>query len=181
MWMQKNYEDGWLFHNHAWHLLHEIIKLIPKDVNNMLDFGGGTGLATAVIKAVCPYISATVADISEENINFWNKRKLNGVVFGGKTLPFKNNSFDLVISSHVIEHSEIPEILISEMSRVCSDKIIIAVPDGDTHFFDHKIVFDRKNFIEKINEGIGKEKEIKSCFPVYHPHINNLVAVIGKK
>lgn len=171
-------EEGWFFHNHAWHLLHEIIKLIPSETKSLLDVGAGTGLAAAVIKAIYPDITIRVTDISENSLSFWEDRNLIGYVTNGNPLPFVDKKFDLVMSSHVIEHLENPEKLISEMWRVCKNRLVIAVPDGDIHFYDHKIIFDRTVFLETIKSVIIGVK-IK-IFPIYHPHINNLIAVIDR-
>jgi SAM-dependent methyltransferase len=54
-------------------------------------------------------------------------------------LPFKNDSFDLVYSDQVIEHSGInPELFIKEAVRVCRKKIIIQCPHRFEYWFGAK-------------------------------------------
>ena len=77
---QKWIEQGWFFHNHAFHLLHEIIKLIPDDTKSLIDIGAGTGIAAAIIKAIFPDIIIEVTDISKNSIHFWEKRNLKGFI-----------------------------------------------------------------------------------------------------
>ena len=64
-------------------------------------------------------------------------------------LPFKDNSFDFLIASHVFEHSKEPEKFISEIQRV-SKAGYIEVPDAFmerlTNYKDHKIeITERDN------------------------------------
>ena len=171
-------EEGWLFHNHAWHLLHEIIKLIPDDAESLLDYGAGTGLAAAVIHAVFPDITPHVCDIEENSLMFWNMRELDGTILKSNKLPFEDNSFDVVMTSHVLEHMENQDEIIKELFRVCKKRIIIAVPDGDVHFYDHKTIFSRAVLKDAVFNSLSGEDFNFHSFPVYHPHINNLIAVI---
>jgi ubiquinone/menaquinone biosynthesis C-methylase UbiE len=177
---QNSIEEGWLFHNHAWHLLHEIIKLIPTDTKNLLDVGGGTGIAAAIIRAVYPDIVPTVVDISENCVSFWEKRKIDGFVLKGNVFPFSYKRFDFVMSSHVLEHLKEPVILIKELWRVCKKRLVIVVPDGDIHFHDHQIIYNRTNFKEIIQHSLADQEYTLKAFPLYHPHMNNLIAVVDR-
>ena len=173
-------EEGWIFHNHAWHLLHDFIKLIPSDTDRLLDYGAGTGIAAAVIRAVYPSINPSVLDIEKSSQEFWQKRGLSGSTIKGNEIPFPDKTFDVVMSSHVIEHIEDPAKAISEMFRVTKKRLIIAVPDGDCHFYDHKIIFGRTLLKSVIYEALAGETFLYNSFPVYHSHINNLIAVIDR-
>lgn len=175
-------EEGWLYHNHAWHLLHEIIKTIPENTISMLDVGAGTGIAASIIKAVFPDIIPIVTDISEESKPFWDKRDIIGIVTTGKHLPFSDNQFDFVMSSHVLEHIEHPESLdfIKELFRVARRRITIVVPAGDVHFYDHKVIYDRAVLKNAIQDALYNVKYKFNSYPIYHPHLNNLFAVIDK-
>ena len=174
----KDLEEGWFVHNHAWYLLHEIIKLIPGSVKNVLDVGAGTGLAAAVIKAVRPGITVNVCEVDNAGSHYWHLRGLEGKIFDGVKLPYPDNSYDFVMSSHVVEHVDNPADFIKEMWRVARKRLVVAVPDGDCHFADHKTIFNRRNFSEAIEEGTGQKVKIVAN---YHPHINNLIAVVDKQ
>lgn len=175
-------EEGWFFHNHAWHLLHEIIKQIPDNTESMLDFGAGTGIAAAIIKAIYPHIKITVSDIEESSILFWEKRNLHGYIEKSIELPCKDNKYDFVMSSHVLEHVYDYESVkfVSELIRVSKNRTVIVVPDGDVHFYDHKVIYNRTVLKETIKEAIGENNYKLTMFPLYHYHINNLIAVIDK-
>ncbi len=173
-------EEGWFYHNHAWHLLHEIIKLIPPGTRTMLDAGAGTGIAAAIIRAVHPEIVPMLTDITENSKPFWKARGLDGLVVKDEFQPFGDNEFDFIMCSHVLEHSERPELFISELFRVAIKRVVIVVPDGDVHFYDHKRIYDRTVLCDTVSKALQGLKYKYTSFPVYHPHINNLVAVIDK-
>jgi len=52
----------------------------------------------------------------------------NFVVADACHLPFKNECFSLVYSSHVIEHVNKPELMLSEMFRVAKNKVVVRCP-----------------------------------------------------
>tara|TARA_B110000305_G_C19144558_1_gene495154 strand:- start:35 stop:388 length:354 start_codon:yes stop_codon:yes gene_type:complete len=82
---------------------------------NILDIGCGY---TANINA------NVVADAQDLN-HFYKDKKF--VQIKDKNLPFLNNEFDFVVSSHVIEHVEDFEFFIKELERV-SKKGYIELP-----------------------------------------------------
>ena len=84
-------------------------------------------------------------------------------------LPFKDNSFDFLIASHVFEHSKEPEKFISEIQRV-SKAGYIEVPDAFmerlTNYKDHKIeITERDNtlIIRKKKDYI-QDQELTELF-----------------
>lgn len=96
----------------------------------------------------------------------------------GESLPFKNKSFDFLIASHVLEHTDRPEAFIEEMQRV-SKAGYIEVPDAFferlTHYTFHKLeiyekngelkILKKKNFIHD-NEVVGLFKnKAQEIFP----------------
>jgi SAM-dependent methyltransferase len=52
----------------------------------------------------------------------------NFVVADAKHLPFRNNSFNIVFSSHTIEHVSDPKSMFAEMCRVAKRKVILRGP-----------------------------------------------------
>ena len=65
-----------------------------------------------------------------------------------ENLPFKDNAFDFVIASHVLEHSSEPEKFIAELLRVAKAGYI-EVPDAFmerlTHYSFHRLeITDKK-------------------------------------
>lgn len=179
---QEWLEEGWFFHNHAWHLLHEIIKQIPEDTKSVLDVGAGTGIALAVIKAIYPDIEAYAIEQEIKSLQFWKKRGIQGEIINDVFIPLKGNKFDFVFSSHVLEHvhGDKAVTFVSEIIRVCKKRAVIIVPDGDVHFYDHKVIYNRSEFKSVALKAIGENNYKAFFMPLYHHHINNLIAVIDK-
>lgn len=175
---QQWLEDGWFYHNHAWHLLHEFLKLIREvdNVKYLLDVGAGTGIAAAVIRAVFPDIKQiTVMDI-EDNSNFWIPRHLTGVI-DFKLITYNR---DIILCSHVLEHIEEPVPFIQKLFSLTKKRLIIAVPDGDVHFYDHKVIYRRDILEDTIRQALEGQKYTYKGFPVYHAHMNNLIVVVDR-
>jgi len=78
-------------------------------------------------------IIADVQDLS----NYYPKKKF--IKIDGKKLPFKDQEFDFVIASHVIEHVEDFEFFIKELERI-SSRGYIELPSrlGDNLVFENK-------------------------------------------
>ena len=89
----------------------------------------------------------TTADIQNLE-NFYQKKNKKFVLVKGKDLPFKDNQFDFVFASHVIEHVEDVAYFIKEIQRI-SKKGYIELPSmledniilSDNNIKDHKWFF----------------------------------------
>ena len=89
----------------------------------------------------------TTADIKNLE-NFYQKKNKKFVLVKGKDLPFKDNQFDFVFASHVIEHVEDVAYFIKEIQRI-SKKGYIELPSmledniilSDNNIKDHKWFF----------------------------------------
>lgn len=111
---------------------------LNKEINNLglnskikfLDIGCGTGIMT---KRVSDQFDANAigVDISDESIEFANKfysnNKLSFSLGEANKIPYKNNSFDFIISLDVLEHIENQKNAIFEISRLLkkNGKILI--------------------------------------------------------
>lgn len=96
-----------------------------KDNINILDVGsGGLGIA--------PYIKREVTGVDLEFLPPLH-RSLKKVKASAMKLPFKNNSFDIVLSVDMLEHlnRNDRQLAIDEMFRVARKVIFIAVPCGN--------------------------------------------------
>jgi len=105
-------------------------------VNNILD----KNVNWKVLDIGCGYRAhkkaSVIADIQDFS-NFYKNKKF--VQIKEKKLPFKDNEFDFVIASHVIEHVEDFEFFIKELERIAS-KGYIELPSrlGDNLVFENK-------------------------------------------
>lgn len=98
--------------------------LVPAECRTILDAGGGTGWTTAGLRDRCDIVTL---DSCAESLRYAEGRIVQASV---EALPFADRSFDLVISSQVLEH--LPDEpfgnAISEMTRVAKDYMLISVP-----------------------------------------------------
>src|SRR3989344_1640514 len=75
----------------------------------------------------CNYVAADFVEHDKKGDNF----QIN-IICDLEKLPFKNNTFDAIINTWVIEHIPNPEKMLNELKRVLkpNGKIFIAIPQG---------------------------------------------------
>lgn len=88
--------------------------------SRVLDFGCNTGYGTALIEREAA--SATGADVSPAAIEEGRRRypHIDLRLVDGRSLPFEDAAFDLVVSFQVIEHVADTERFLAEIKRVVS-------------------------------------------------------------
>jgi ubiquinone/menaquinone biosynthesis C-methylase UbiE len=80
----------------------------------------------------------------------------------GEEIPFPNQHFDVVTIINVLDHTEIPDQVISEMHRVCKDNGII-------HFENY---IYQKRFIQMAKLiGYLRQRLTKYYFNIHHPYM----------
>jgi len=133
----------------------QIIKsIIPKDVKTIADVGCGNGIITNKLNEQYDIIGI---DSSKNALEFLNAPSLLASI---ENIPIKDNSFDLVLCSEVLEHvpQSILEKSVSELKRITSKYLLITVPNEE--------------FLEKLNV---KCPECGTIFHAYgHLHSYNL-------
>ncbi len=107
----------------------ELSKNIKFD--NVLDVGAGEGSILRILSDKKLSDTFTALEISDSGIEKIKEKKIKGLVnlikFDGYHIPLEDNSIDLAICSHVIEHVEFPRLLLREIKRV-SKKQIFEIP-----------------------------------------------------
>ena len=120
--------------NHWWHqhkrkLVHQLISKYLGRPGKVLDVGAGTGKILSELKNKGWQIKGV--DGEKEAVRWAKKR---GVIIKQhdltKKLPFKDTSFDLVVSLDVLEHIKDDQKLMQEMKRVVKPGglIVVTVP-----------------------------------------------------
>ena len=108
--------------------LSQINNLLKKNPSwNVLDIGCGY---------TANFYANTVADA--QDLSYFYKNK-NFIKINEKKLPFKDNEFDFVITSHVIEHVKDLDYFLKEIQRI-SKKGYIEVPNK----LEDNLVFENK-------------------------------------
>ena len=109
--------------------INKIEQLLEKNNWNVLDIGCGY-TANKYANVVCD-----TQDLTE----FYKNKKF--ILLREKKLPFKDNEFDFVIASHVLEHVEDPTFFLNEIQRISSKGGYIEVPTK----LEDNLVFENKN------------------------------------
>ncbi len=107
---------------------HRITVLWARGAGRVLDAGCGSSLIVQSLN------NAVGMDFSYAKLRFLRRYEIPLVNASAFALPFKDNSFDCVISSQVIEHIQYDESLFNEMRRVLrtGGTLILGTPDYAT-------------------------------------------------
>ena|ERR1700761_202187 len=129
------YDEFYQKHDEAWRMLgakykaqHIIDVCRGHEFKKVLEVGAGDG---SILKLLAEQNFAPeyhAVEISESGVEHIKSRKIEGLksvqIFDGYHLPFGDNSFDLVILSHVLEHVEHERLLLRELKRVAAFCVI---------------------------------------------------------
>lgn len=129
------YGDTWFWRLHHRQRINRVINLIkklPKKKGQALDLGCGRGIYTRIMKEAGFMVCGI--DLSKEEI-YWARKFSKNIVFMEKSiesLPFKDNTQDLIICSEVLEHMDNPEKALFEIKRVLKKGgyAIISMPNA---------------------------------------------------
>ncbi|MEI6681819.1 MAG: methyltransferase domain-containing protein [Bacteroidota bacterium] len=114
-------ENEWSRISHP--IIQELIEKLyagklQSPVNDILDFGCGNGLYSGTLGKLCHNLYGV--DVSENAI--LNSAKTNNYkelkLSNGTTIPFRDESFDMIFSTEVLEHIENTGLILSELFRV---------------------------------------------------------------
>lgn len=90
-----------------------------KNSKKIVDIGSGTGDVAFLLGKKGKNI--TPVDVG----NFHGPRLVKTTIYDGKTLPFKNKSFDIALLLMVLHHTPNPELIFKEASRVANEIVVI--------------------------------------------------------
>jgi ubiquinone/menaquinone biosynthesis C-methylase UbiE len=142
------YDEFYEKHDEAWRMLgakykaqHIVDVSGGRIFKKVLEVGAGDGSILKYLADVNFAPEYHAVEISESGVEHIKSRKIAGLksvqLFDGYHLNFEDDSFDLVILSHVLEHVEHERMLLRELKRVARH-CIIEVP------LDYKAGVDKR-------------------------------------
>ena len=128
-----------------------IIEHCADQVGSILDVGCGKGYLLSQVQQAYPAIKLQGAD-------FVNRQLPGNIPFvqaEATRLPFADQTFDLVLCTHTIEHIYKARDLVKELKRVARKKIIIITPKQRYFYYtldEHVLFFPQKELLTSLIE-----------------------------
>lgn len=164
MYNNFNSKERWVDYDQGDYIKRKALlikNIIPNDVDTIIDVGCGNGIITNELSNNWKVVGL---DISEEAIKYV---KCEAVIASGTSIPFQDKSFDLVLTSEMLEHLSDSDLskTIEEISRIAKKYIIISVPNNENlaishakcekcmkvfHVWHHIQSFNKKRIIDLI-------------------------------
>src|SRR5262249_14040597 len=100
-------------------LARELASSLPND-SSVLDVGCGDGLISSLISSARPDLSIQRLDVLKRDHSF-----IPMDLFDGHTIPFTDQSYDVVMFVDVLQHTPDPLPLLTEARRVARHAIVV--------------------------------------------------------
>jgi len=142
----KHEKTNWFFLSRNEDVKMLINKYLPVKLKiRILDAGCGTGATMELLKE---FGTVDGIDLSQTAIDFCKGRVLNNVRLGDVcNLPYADNTYDLITGLGILEHTDNPDLNLSEFRRVLKDDgiVIMTIPaynflwtTADDHYMHKK-------------------------------------------
>ncbi|MBX9765501.1 class I SAM-dependent methyltransferase [Patescibacteria group bacterium] len=128
----KRYESPYPLRRYAHEMQYASIVSQVKKGERVLDTGCGEGVLAVMLAKKGALVTA--CDISQPNVERAQEYareagvEVTFLVADSEHLPFANDSFDVVVSSHVLEHLPDFDKGLRELVRIGKDRVVFAVP-----------------------------------------------------
>lgn len=179
----QEYEKNWwkdkstnidlsFYKNFADEVLNTIRPFITIDENTkILEIGSGAAGIVTHIKTKFRYAIDPLEDFYSQIKNFTDYRDKDVIYSNarGESLPFEDNTIDLIIIDNVLDHCDNPELVVFEMNRVLKEGGIIFFRQNTYHLWG-KFIRMLMEF-QKIDRGhphTFTKKELKKIFKKYN-------------
>ena len=118
--------------------------------NSILEIGSGEGSVLQRLSDLEFPHKMFSLEISENAVEITNRRKIKSLIecrlFDGRNIPYEDNSFDLAILTHVLEHVEQPGQILLEAGRV-APYVFVEVPLEDNIRLKKEAAFSKSGHI----------------------------------
>jgi ubiquinone/menaquinone biosynthesis C-methylase UbiE len=129
------YDNFYQNHDEAWRMLgakykaQNIVDVCKgKQFTKVLEVGAGDGSILYYLDQWNFALELSAIEISESGVDVIKSRNLKHVkevqIFDGYHIPYADQSFDLVILAHVLEHVEYERMLLRELKRIAKYQVI---------------------------------------------------------
>src|SRR6185437_15130876 len=185
-------DEGWRMLGAKYKAQHIIDVCKGHDFKKVLEVGAGDG---SILKFLADQNFAPeyhAAEISESGVGRILERNINDLLsvqlFDGYRLPFDDNSVDLIILSHVLEHVEHERLLLREIKRVaryCVIEVPLDYKPGMDKRIKHFLAYGHINVYTPtslryllMTEGFEIENDLTSMI---EPEVTKFNAYINQK
>lgn len=143
-----NYHSKWSFVQRQRVVMQLLATLKGKGI---LDVGCGSGLFTAPLARANDLVGVDVS----ENMLHLAAGTLKPILAEGERLPFKNESFDVVLAIETLQHIDAPEVFLKELARVTriGGQLILSTLHGGS-------------FLQKIFRRLGVQSDLYTFHPL---------------
>jgi len=193
------YDEFYAKHDDAWRMLgakykaQNIINVCKGHTyQNVLEVGAGDGSILKFLSDADFAPEYQAVEISQSGIDHIKSRNIKNLTavqaFDGYKLPFEDDSFDLIILAHVLEHVEHERLLLREIRRVAKNCVIEVPRDyraGVDDRLNHFLAYGHINMYTPTSlryllrtEGFEIENDLTS---IIHPEVTKFNAYINQK
>lgn len=197
--VKEAYDEFYQKHDEAWRMLgakykaqHIIDVCQGRIFKKVLEVGAGDGSILKFLADAEFSPEYHAVEISESGVAHVLSRNIKNVksvqVFDGYKLPFADDSFDLIILSHVLEHVEHERVLLREIKRVARYCIIEVPLDyrfGVDSRIKHFLAYGHINTYTPtslryllLTEGFGVENDLTS---IISPEVTKFNTYVNQK
>lgn len=165
----KTESFNWYFISRKNFFFNILDKYIIKKKNKILDIGSGTGI---ILKDLYKYGDVIGIDTSKKSIELCKSRNLNCRYGNAESLPFKDESFDIVTAFGVIEHVDDDQKVLNEITRVLKKNgyFMMECPAYKFLWSEHDVALHHKRryTIKELKKKISKSGlEIEKISYIY--------------
>lgn len=155
--------------------LKNIVEKSNTEIPKILDVGCGTG---GNLEMLANFGAAEGVDVSDEALEFCRSKKLNVHKGLAESLPFADESFDVVTALDVVEHLDDDLAGLKEMFRVLKTggKTLIFVPafmwlwGVQDDVSNHRIRYTKKQIVERLEKaGFAIERATYANWTFFAP------------
>ena len=156
----------------------KILREAPvKERLDILDVGTGPGFFAINLALAGHHVTAV--DVTEEMLNHARKNakaygaQVDFCLNNGDSLPFEDESFDLIVNRNVIWNLERPERAFKEGIRVLrpGGRMVYFDANWYLYLYDQKVAEEKKRFMEEMKESMPEAEQHTEKMPEEKLHM----------